>query len=67
MSILDVIEREWLTPRALRTLSPRSVYIGRYEGGPMRSFVTAYVKTFGRKQVEGFYSDVAGEFPTTFA
>ena len=34
-SILRVIERELLTPRGLRTLSPSDPnYIGRYEGGP---------------------------------
>jgi hypothetical protein len=35
-------------------LSPRSEYIGRYEDGPMGPYITAYVKTFGRKQIEGF-------------
>jgi predicted glycogen debranching enzyme len=66
VSILSVIERELLTPRGLRTLSPLDPnYIGRYEGGPrsrdgayhqgtvwpwlMGPYVTAYVKTFGRK------------------
>jgi predicted glycogen debranching enzyme len=35
VSILGVIERELLTPRGLRTLSPSDPnYIGRYEGGP---------------------------------
>lgn len=35
MSIMGVIERELLTPRGLRTLSPLDPnYIGRYEGGP---------------------------------
>jgi len=35
VSILNVIERELLTPRGLRTLSPSDPnYIGRYEGGP---------------------------------
>lgn len=34
-SILHVVERELLTPRGLRTLSPNdSRYIGRYEGDP---------------------------------
>jgi predicted glycogen debranching enzyme len=34
-SVLRVIERELLTPRGLRTLSPTDPnYIGRYEGGP---------------------------------
>lgn len=34
-SILGIVERELLTPRGLRTLSPRdSRYIGRYEGDP---------------------------------
>ncbi len=36
-SILRVTERELLTPRGLRTLSPSDPnYIGRYEGGPGR-------------------------------
>jgi predicted glycogen debranching enzyme len=35
-SILRVVERELLTPRGLRTLSPTdSRYIGRYEGNPL--------------------------------
>jgi glycogen debranching enzyme len=35
VSILSVIERELLTPRGLRTLSPSDPnYIGRYEGAP---------------------------------
>lgn len=35
VSILDVVERELLTPRGLRTLSPSDPnYVGRYEGGP---------------------------------
>jgi predicted glycogen debranching enzyme len=34
-SILRVVERELLTPRGLRTLSPKDPhYLGRYEGGP---------------------------------
>jgi glycogen debranching enzyme len=34
-SILNVVERELLTPRGLRTLSPSDPnYIGRYEGAP---------------------------------
>ena len=34
-SVLRVVERELLTPRGLRTLSPGDAnYIGRYEGGP---------------------------------
>ena len=34
-SVLRVVERELLTPRGLRTLSPSDPnYIGRYEGGP---------------------------------
>lgn len=65
-SILKVVERELLTPRGLRTLSPADPnYIGRYEGDPgtrdgayhqgtvwpwlMGPYITAYVKTFGRK------------------
>jgi glycogen debranching enzyme len=35
ISVLRVVERELLTPRGLRTLSPSDPnYIGRYEGGP---------------------------------
>jgi len=35
VSILNVVERELLTPRGLRTLAPSDPnYIGRYEGGP---------------------------------
>jgi predicted glycogen debranching enzyme len=65
-SILRVVERELLTPRGLRTLSPSDPnYIGRYEGGPasrdgayhqgtvwpwlMGPYITAYMKTFGKK------------------
>jgi glycogen debranching enzyme len=36
-SVLRVVERQLLTPRGLRTLSPADPhYIGRYEGGPGR-------------------------------
>jgi len=36
-SILQVVERELLTPRGLRTLSPKDPnYIGRYEGDPRK-------------------------------
>lgn len=66
VSILRVIERELLTSRGLRTLSPSDPnYIGRYEGAPdtrdgayhqgtvwpwlMGPYITASVKTFGRK------------------
>jgi len=66
VSILSVVERELLTPRGLRTLSPSDPnYIGRYEGAPgtrdgayhqgtvwpwlMGPFITASVKTLGRK------------------
>ena len=36
VSILNVVERELLTARGLRTLSPSDPnYIGRYEGGPV--------------------------------
>ena len=36
-SVLRVVERELLTPRGLRTLSPNDPnYIGRYEGDPRR-------------------------------
>ena len=65
-SILNVVERELLTSRGLRTLSTADPnYIGRYEGGPgsrdgayhqgtvwpwlIGPYITAYVKTFGRK------------------
>ena len=65
-SILRVVERELLTPRGLRTLSPGDPnYIGRYEGGPrerdsayhqgtvwpwlMGPYITAYIRTFGKK------------------
>ena len=65
-SLLRVIERELLTPRGLRTLSPSDPnYIGSYEGGSesrdgayhqgtvwpwlMGPYITAYVKTYGRK------------------
>jgi predicted glycogen debranching enzyme len=70
-SILGVIERELLTPRGLRTLSPADPnYIGRYEGGPSRRdgayhqgtvwpwlmgpFITASIKTFGRREGRRF-------------
>ena len=70
-TILGVVERELLTPRGLRTLSPSDPnYIGRYEGGPasrdgayhqgtvwpwlMGPYITAYVKTFGRKAGQRF-------------
>ena len=33
--VVDLVERDLLTPVGLRTLSPRSAdYVGRYEGGP---------------------------------
>ena len=36
-NVLRVVERELLTPRGLRTLSPNDPnYIGRYEGNPRR-------------------------------
>src|SRR5262249_45690631 len=36
-SIMRIVERELLTPRGLRTLSPTDPnYIGRYEGGPLQ-------------------------------
>jgi predicted glycogen debranching enzyme len=73
-SILKVVERELLTPRGLRTLSPAdSNYIGRYEGDPrkrdgayhqgtvwpwlMGPYITAWVKTFGRKAGREFASE----------
>ena len=78
-SILGVVERELLTPRGLRTLSPRdSNYIGRYEGDPssrdgayhqgtvwpwlMGPFLTAYVKTFGKKAGQGFAAEWLSDF-----
>jgi predicted glycogen debranching enzyme len=71
VNILGVIERELLTPRGLRTLSPSDPnYIGRYEGSPgtrdgayhqgtvwpwlMGPYITAYIKTFGRKASRRF-------------
>jgi predicted glycogen debranching enzyme len=71
VGILSVVERELLTPRGLRTLSPSDPnYIGRYEGGPgsrdgayhqgtvwpwlMGPYITAYVKTFGRRAGQRF-------------
>jgi glycogen debranching enzyme len=70
-SILSVVERELLTPRGLRTLSPSDPnYIGRYGGGPrsrdgayhqgtvwpwlIGPYITAYSKTFGRKEGRRF-------------
>ncbi len=78
-SILRVVERELLTPRGLRTLSPKDPnYIGRYEGDPrkrdgayhqgtvwpwlMGPFITAYVKTFGRKAGQNFANEWLSEF-----
>ena len=78
-SILRVVERELLTPRGLRTLSPCDPnYIGRYEGDPrsrdgayhqgtvwpwlMGPFITAYVKTFGKKAGRRFASDWLSNF-----
>ena len=65
-SVLHVVEQELLTPRGLRTLSPKDPnYIGRYEGEPrhrdgayhqgtvwpwlMGPYITAYLKTFGKR------------------
>ena len=78
-SILRVVERELLTPRGLRTLSPTDAnYIGRYEGDPrsrdgayhqgtvwpwlMGPFITAYVKTFGRKAGQDFANEWLSQF-----
>jgi predicted glycogen debranching enzyme len=37
VTVLGIVERELLTPRGLRTLSPRDPnYIGRYEGDPRK-------------------------------
>jgi predicted glycogen debranching enzyme len=65
-NVLRVVERDLLTPRGLRTLSPNDPnYIGRYEGDPRHRdgayhqgtvwpwligpYITAYIKTFGKK------------------
>ena len=78
-SVLRVVERELLTPRGLRTLSPQdSNYIGKYEGDPrkrdgayhqgtvwpwlMGSFITAYVKTFGKKAGQDFAANWLSHF-----
>ena len=78
-SILSAVERELLTPRGLRTLSPTDAnYIGRYEGDPrsrdgayhqgtvwpwlMGPFITAYVKTFGRKAGQDFADEWLSQF-----
>jgi predicted glycogen debranching enzyme len=64
--VLRVVERDLLTPRGVRTLSPKDPnYIGRYEGDPRHRdgayhqgtvwpwligpYITAYIKTFGKK------------------
>ncbi len=62
-AVLDVVERELLTPYGPRTLSPAdSRYRGRYEGGQrdrayhqgtvwpwlLGSFITAYLKVYGK-------------------
>ncbi len=78
-SIMSAVERELLTPRGLRTLSPTDAnYIGRYEGDPrsrdgayhqgtvwpwlMGPFITAYVKTFGRKAGQDFADKWLSQF-----
>ncbi len=78
-SILSAVERELLTPRGLRTLSPTDAnYIGRYEGDPrsrdgayhqgtawpwlMGPFITAYMKTFGRKSGQDFADEWLSQF-----
>lgn len=78
-SILSIVERELLTPRGLRTLSPNDPkYIGRYEGDPrkrdgayhqgtvwpwlMGPFITAYMKTFGKKAGRKFAAEWLGNF-----
>ena len=78
-SIMSAVERELLTPRGLRTLSPTDAnYIGRYEGDPrsrdgayhqgtvwpwlMGPFITAYVKTFGRKAGQDFANEWLSQF-----
>jgi predicted glycogen debranching enzyme len=82
-SVLRVVERELLTPRGLRTLSPTDPrYIGRYEGGPgsrdgayhqgtvwpwlMGPYITAYVKTFGKKAGRRFAAEWLGNFQAHF-
>lgn len=78
-SIMRAVERELMTPRGLRTLSPTDAnYIGRYEGDPpsrdgayhqgtvwpwlMGPFITAYVKTFGRKAGQDFADEWLSQF-----
>jgi predicted glycogen debranching enzyme len=78
-SILSKVERELLTPRGLRTLSPTDAnYIGHYEGDQrsrdgayhqgtvwpwlMGPFITAYVKTFGRKAGQDFANEWLSQF-----
>lgn len=78
-SILSVVERELLTARGLRTLSPKDPnYIGRYEGDPrqrdgayhqgtvwpwlMGPYLTAYVKTFGKRAGRKFAKEWLGNF-----
>ena len=70
-SAMRVVERELLTPRGLRTLSPNDPnYFGRYEGDSrqrdgsyhqgtvwpwlMGPYITAYIKTFGKKAGQKF-------------
>jgi predicted glycogen debranching enzyme len=82
-SILAAVERELLTPRGLRTLSPRDPnYIGHYEGSPrsrdgayhqgtvwpwlMGPFITAYVKTFGKKAGQDFAAEWLSHFQDHF-
>ncbi len=82
-SVLRVVEHELLTPRGLRTLSPKDPnYIGRYEGDPrsrdgayhqgtvwpwlMGPFITAYVKTFGKKAGRNFATEWLSHFQDHF-
>jgi predicted glycogen debranching enzyme len=77
--ILSAVERELLTPRGLRTLSPTDAnYIGRYEGDPrsrdgayhqgtvwpwlMGPFITAHMKTFGKKAGQDFADEWLSQF-----
>jgi len=78
-SVLRVVERDLLTPRGLRTLSPNDPnYIGRYQGDPrhrdgayhqgtvwpwlMGPYITAYIKTFGKRAGRKFATAWLEEF-----
>jgi predicted glycogen debranching enzyme len=82
-SMLRVVERDLLTPRGLRTLSPNDPnYIGCYEGDPrhrdgayhqgtvwpwlMGPYVTAYIKTFGKRAGRKFATTWLEQFQDHF-